>query len=94
MRAVQEQPELADCLAEMGVLLQGNLQCFGDPPHSATRQTAERFLAEGRYFALGSNAHNPKTMAVRMAGLGDWGGGGGRGSSRYAHAGNPGKLMS
>jgi len=69
MRAVQEQPELADHFAEMGMLLQGNLQCFGDPPHSATRQTAERFLAEGRYFAVGSDLHNPKTLGVRLAGL-------------------------
>ena len=69
MRAVQEQPELADHFAEMGMLLQGNLQCFGDPAHASTRQTAERFLAEKRYFALGSDLHNPATMAVRMAGL-------------------------
>ena len=69
MRAVQEQPELADHFAEMGMLLQGNLQCFGDPPHSATRQTAERLLAEGRYFAVGSDLHNPKTLGVRLAGL-------------------------
>jgi len=69
MRAVQEQPELADHFAEMGVLLQGNLQCFGDPPGASTRQTAEQFLAEDRYFALGSDLHNPRSMAVRLAGL-------------------------
>jgi protein-tyrosine phosphatase len=69
MRAVQEEPELADHFAELGMLLQGNLQCFGDPPHAATRQTAERFLEEGRYFAVGSDLHNPQTLGVRLAGL-------------------------
>ena len=69
MRAVQEHPELADYFAALGVLLQGNLQCFGDARGAATRQTAERLLAEDRYFALGSDLHNPQTMPVRMAGL-------------------------
>jgi protein-tyrosine phosphatase len=69
MRAVQEHPGLADSFAELGILLQGNLQCFGDPPHMATRKTAERFLAEKRYFALGSDLHNPQSMPIRRAGL-------------------------
>jgi hypothetical protein len=69
MRAVQEEPGLADHFAELGVLLQGNLQCFGDPPGAATRETAERFLAENRYFAVGSDLHGPRTMPVRLAGL-------------------------
>jgi protein-tyrosine phosphatase len=69
MRAVQDHPELADRFEELGILLQGNLQCFGDPPESATRRTAERFLAEDRYFALGSDLHNPAGLEVRMAGL-------------------------
>jgi protein-tyrosine phosphatase len=69
MRAVQEQPELADYFAEIGLLLQGNLQCFGDPPGTATRETAEQFLAEDRYFAVGSDLHNPSTLPIRLAGL-------------------------
>jgi protein-tyrosine phosphatase len=69
MRAVQDQPSLANHFEEMDVLLQGNLQCFGDPPGTATRETAERLLAENRYFAVGSDLHNPRTMAVRLAGL-------------------------
>jgi protein-tyrosine phosphatase len=69
MRAVQEKPELADRFTDMGVLLQGNLQCFGDSPRSATRATAERFLAEKRYFVLGSDLHNPQSMPARLAGL-------------------------
>lgn len=69
MRAVQDEPSLADQLAKMGVLLQGNLQCFGDPPTAATRKTAERFLTESRYFMLGSDLHNLATLPLRMNGL-------------------------
>jgi len=69
MRAVQEQPELADYFADLGVLLQGNLQCFSDRPGAATRETVERFLAEDRYFLLGSDLHNPETLDLRLRGL-------------------------
>ncbi len=69
MRAVQDDPTLADRLKKMGLLLQGNLQCFGDPPNADTRTTAERFLAEGRYFMLGSDLHNLATLPLRMNGL-------------------------
>ena len=69
MRAVQDQPELADTFADMGILLQGNLQCFGDPPDAHTRRVAEQYLMEGRYFMLGSDTHNPQSMAIRMNGL-------------------------
>lgn len=69
MRAVQDEPSLADRFAKMGVLLQGNLQCFGDPPTASTRKIAERFLAEGRYFMLGSDLHNLATLPLRMNGL-------------------------
>lgn len=69
MRAVQIDPGLADYFAELGMLLQGNLQCFGDPPHTDTRRVAERFLAEERYFMLGSDLHNLKSLPIRMAGL-------------------------
>jgi protein-tyrosine phosphatase len=69
MRAVQADPSLADYFAELGILLQGNLQCFGDPPHAETRQVAERYLAEKRYFMLGSDLHNLKSLPIRIAGL-------------------------
>jgi hypothetical protein len=49
--------------------MQGNLQCFGDPPHAHTRITAERFLAEGRYFMLGTDLHGPDSLPVRWAGF-------------------------
>lgn len=69
MRAVQIDPGLADYFAELGLLLQGNLQCFADPPHMDTRRVAERFLEEERYFMLGSDLHNMKSLPIRMAGL-------------------------
>jgi protein-tyrosine phosphatase len=69
MRAVQADPGLADYFADLSILLQGNLQCLGDPPHMHTRQVAERYLAEGRYFMLGSDLHNLRTLGIRMAGL-------------------------
>jgi protein-tyrosine phosphatase len=69
MRAVQADPPLADYFAELGILLQGNLQCFGDPPHAETRRVAEQFLREKRYFMLGSDLHNLKSLPIRVAGL-------------------------
>ncbi|HEY8751433.1 MAG TPA: CpsB/CapC family capsule biosynthesis tyrosine phosphatase [Tepidisphaeraceae bacterium] len=69
MRAVQHNPDLADEFAKAGLLMQGNLQCLGDPPHAQTRQVGERFLKEGRYFMLGSDTHNLAGWPLRLAGL-------------------------
>jgi protein-tyrosine phosphatase len=69
VRAVQVQPNLADEFAQMGVLLQGNLQCLVDPPGTPTRDTIERFLTERRYFALATDMHGPSTIPNRVEGL-------------------------
>ena len=69
MAAVQREPELADYFAEIGLLLQGNLQCFSDAPGTPTRATVERYLLEGRYFMLGSDLHNLASLPMRLAGL-------------------------
>jgi protein-tyrosine phosphatase len=69
MRAVQDEPELADYFAKLGLLLQGNLQCLGDPLGTSTRDTAELYLEQGRYFMLGSDLHNLRTIDVRFNGL-------------------------
>ena len=69
MRAVQLEPDLADYFAELGLLLQGNLQCLGDPPRAGTRQVAEKYLLEDRYFMLGMDLHNHASMPLRLAGL-------------------------
>lgn len=69
MRAVQDHPSLVAVLKEMGVLLQGNLQCFADRPDTHTRRTAERFLLEGHYFVLGSDTHSASGLKQRLIGL-------------------------
>ena len=67
--AFQDHPELLDELAERGVLLQGNLQCFSDKAGTRTRTCAERWLTEGRYFVLGSDLHRLDTLKIRLDGL-------------------------
>ena len=69
MRAVQDDPELADYFADLGLLLQGNLQCFSDPRRAHTRMIVERYLSEGRYFLLGSDTHKPDTIDLRINGI-------------------------
>jgi protein-tyrosine phosphatase len=68
-RAIQIQPQLADWFNELGVLLQGNLQCLNDPVIAPTRRVAERYLKDGRYFVLGSDTHNPQGLVERLSGL-------------------------
>ena len=69
MRAVQDDPQLAERLSEMGLLLQGNLQCFADPIGSHTRRVAERFLLQDRYFLLGTDLHGLRSLPIRLQGL-------------------------
>ena len=69
MAAVQHDPDLADYFAEIGLLLQGNLQCFSDPLGSPTRTVVERYLLEDRYFLLGSDLHNLASLPMRLDGL-------------------------
>ncbi len=69
MRAIQDQPELADRIQDMGVLLQGNLQCLSDSPTAATYRVIRRYLDENRYFMLGSDLHKRSSLDVRLRGL-------------------------
>lgn len=70
MRAVQSDPGLIRFFKdELGLLLQGNLQCFSDPVGTPTRTTVEKFLLAGEYFVLGSDLHNPQTLDIRLNGL-------------------------
>jgi protein-tyrosine phosphatase len=69
MRAVQDEPELADYFQDLGLLMQGNLQCLSDAPGAATRETMEAYLEQGRYFMLGSDLHNLRTLDLRLNGL-------------------------
>jgi protein-tyrosine phosphatase len=69
MRAVQDDPGLAEYFAELGILLQGNLGCFGDSPTAFSRKTAEILLEEDRYFMLGTDLHSIDSLPLRMSGL-------------------------
>lgn len=69
MRAVQDNPQLCEVFADLGVLLQGNLQSFSDAPSTHTRRVAEKYLVENRYFVLGSDTHNVAGLSSRMSGL-------------------------
>jgi protein-tyrosine phosphatase len=69
MRAVQDNPMLVEDFVAAGLLLQGNLQCLGDPPATQTREVGERFLLDGRYFMLGSDLHNLASLPLRLNGL-------------------------
>ena len=69
MRAVQDDPSLADYFDELGLLLQGNLQCLGDPSHTWTYRVAEEYILNDRYFMLGSDLHKLETLDHRMRGI-------------------------
>ena len=53
----------------IGVLLQGNLACFSDAPHTDTRRVAEHFLEQDCYFCVGSDLHGLGSMRSRLRGL-------------------------
>jgi protein-tyrosine phosphatase len=65
----QRDPSLIDRAQAMGCRLQGNLQCFADDETLPTRQLAERWLSEGRYWLLGSDLHRLDTLDHRLRGL-------------------------
>ena len=69
MRAVQDDPDITETVAELGVLLQGNLGCFSDAPHTHTRRTAELLLERDAYFCVGSDLHNLASLPGRLDGL-------------------------
>ena len=70
LRAVQNDPGLIRYFKDdLGLLLQGNLQCFSDPFGMPTRDLIERFAADGEYFMFGTDLHKPETLDVRLNGL-------------------------
>ena len=69
MRAVQDDPEIVEYFTALGILLQGNLACFSDAPHTDTRRVAEHFLEQDCYFGVGSDLHGLGSMPSRMRGL-------------------------
>ncbi len=69
VKVIQHNPDLVDYFRDMGVLLQGNLQCFSDPADSPNCRLVERYLLEGKYTFLGSDLHRWETLEIRLAGL-------------------------
>jgi len=69
IEAIQSKPSVVDRFAEQGLLLQCNLECLGEPKMTVRRILAERWLAEGRYFMIGSDLHRIDTLDRRLNGL-------------------------
>ena len=67
--AIQRQPSLVNYFADLGLLLQCNLEPLGDDKLTTRRRLAEQWLTEDRYFLLGSDLHNAATLDVRLRGL-------------------------
>jgi protein-tyrosine phosphatase len=93
MRAVQDDLSLAEYFAELGILLQGNLGCFGDSPTAFSRKTAEILLEEDRYFMLGTDLHSLDGLPQRMNGLKRVEEIAGPGKVRELTCTNPGRLV-
>lgn len=54
---------------KLGILLQCNTWCLRDPVGVPTRDISERLLKEGRYYLLGTDLHNRRSMPERMEGV-------------------------
>lgn len=69
MEVLQHDPAFVDELLRMGLLLQGTWGPLAGVDRPAANALAERFLKDGRYFLIGSDAHRPNTIAARAKGL-------------------------
>jgi len=69
MPHLRANPERINELAALGVLFQGNLGPIGGGDSADIVALARRYLAEGRYFMVGTDGHRPSHMGPRMAGL-------------------------
>jgi protein-tyrosine phosphatase len=67
--AFQRDPALLASLERRGLLLQCNSWCLMDRPGTPTRGLSERLLRDGRYFLLGTDTHNARTLQVRLDGI-------------------------
>jgi protein-tyrosine phosphatase len=66
---IQENPDNAKKLRDLGVLLQGNMYCLTDPVGEPTRELFESFLDDGLYYMLAGDLHREDSMAKRLRGL-------------------------
>lgn len=69
MEALQRTPQIIEQFPLHNLLLQCNLECLGDEEFTPRRELAERWLAEDRYFMLGSDLHRIDTLDRRLRGL-------------------------
>ncbi len=67
--ALQTRPDLLDAFRDAGLLLQCNLQSLGGSLGSTAKECAEEWLAEGRYFCVGTDLHRLDTLEKRFDGL-------------------------
>lgn len=69
MPFLRKNPDKIAEIARLGVLFQGNLGPIGGADAPDICALAERFLKEGRYFMVGTDAHRPSHLAARLGGL-------------------------
>jgi protein-tyrosine phosphatase len=69
MPVLRRKPEIINEIAALGLLFQGNLQPVAQKDAPDINALAERFLKDGRYFMLGSDAHRIETLPPRIEGL-------------------------
>ncbi|MGC4033853.1 MAG: hypothetical protein QM754_19395 [Tepidisphaeraceae bacterium] len=69
IEAIQHDPHFVDRAAEIGLLLQCNLECVGEGQATLRGRLATQWLKEGRYFLLGSDMHHLNTLDRRLIGL-------------------------
>jgi protein-tyrosine phosphatase len=67
--ALQADPHAVERYYRMGVKLQMNTWCITYPKESPIFRMAERLLKEGKYFLLGTDLHNFKSMPDRIKGM-------------------------
>ncbi|MDB5328401.1 MAG: hypothetical protein JWM57_3970 [Phycisphaerales bacterium] len=69
IEAIQNHPTFIDHAADLGLLLQCNLECIGEGATTVRGRLATQWLREGRYFMIGSDAHRTNTLERRLIGL-------------------------
>lgn len=69
IEAIQRHPTFIDYAADLGLLLQCNLECIGEADSTLRGRLATKWLREGRYFMIGSDAYRLGTLERRMIGL-------------------------
>jgi protein-tyrosine phosphatase len=69
IEVIQRHPTFINYAADVGLLLQCNLECIGEGEMTLRGRLATQWLREGRYFMIGSDSHRLNTLERRMIGL-------------------------